>query len=835
MKKLIGLLVAILALLSVFSGCTGKEASGVVLPALDRGVIKVDGALEDWANVPSKITLPTVDAGIGKPVKVSLENKWKLNSFKIAWDGENIYFSYDVMDKMILWDPQSWWNGDGFEMFFSGNLDYKKDMASLKDNEMETGFDTCLQYYMAGPESYGLYPGRSAGSAVAQAGQVVTRTVEKQEGYTGEGMIPLSIVPALKELLLQGKPIKFSVRFRSFDGDGITFSTSNVALPVEKNKLRPVAMQEVSFEVPGDLRNQKASAGKTAAGNDGPCERVTNFRVIPWDGAVSLSWDNPAENFKGTVVVRKAGGYPETADDGEKIYNGPGETVLDEKVKNDGTAYYYSAFSYNPAKKYAGAAQGMAVPSKAPEPPDKKYSTMNEFMGTNAFIDDPIDKISVVGFLREYHAWAWDEGAGESDYVGYPNSRNAWSPSHAGVNWDFDAYYKKLKEAGVTVSVCMQQTVPWLNKGSSNKANKPITGDEDSTDAASYIEHGEHMFQLAARYAGKTVDDSLLKLSPEQPRKSGLGLVEYFENWNEPDADWNGETSQFAPEELAAMCSADYDGHMGTLGNTVGIKNADPGAKLVLAGLISPKPSYIKKMMDWVSENRSDGKFPADVLNIHYYASDDVHGIPPEEDHFQEKLERMNAFRELNLPDREMWITEMGYDTNPVTAVGAPTKLAQAQWILRSYLMAAASGFDRCAQYMLRDVTPGSSTMFDTSGLVSEKGKWEPKPSFYFVSAMRQSLKNMFYDADVVSGNENVMISRFRDRDSYKGAYALWCPTSDGTEVQNYPLKLMKGATKARLVVPEDGSMTGALSELEVKNGKVTVNVSETPVFVLFE
>lgn len=835
MRKLVAMLVAVCMLLPAFSGCAPEDASGVLLPAVERNAIKVDGVLEDWSKVPSKISLPTVDAGIGKPVTVSLESKWKLNSFKIAWDGENIYFAYDVMDKMVMWDPTAWWNGDGFEMFITGNLDYKKDMAALKDDEMATGFDTCLQYYMAGPGSFGLYAGRTAPGAAEQANQVLTSTVEKEDGYTGEGMIPLSIIPALEALLQQGGSVKFSVRFRSYDGDGITFSTSNVDLPVENNKLRPVAMQKVSFALPGYLKNQKNPENKTADNSSEACDRVTNFRVVPWNGAVSLSWDNPLENFKGTVVVRKAGSYPKTPEDGDKVYNGPGEEFLDEKVKNDGTAYYYSAFSYTPAKQYAEAAVGTAVPSKTVQPPDKEYSTMDEFMGTNAFIDDPIDKISVVGFLREYHAWAWDEGAGESDYVGYPNSRNAWSPSHAGENWDFDDYYAKLKEAGVTVSICMQQTVPWLNSGSSNKANKPITGDEDSTDPASYSEHADHMYQIAARYAGKKVEDDLLKLSPEQPRKSGLGLVKYYENWNEPDADWNGETSQFAPEELAAMCSADYDGHMGTLGNTVGIKNADPDTRLVLGGLSALKPSYVRKMMEWAEENRSDGIFPVDVLNFHHYATDNIQGLAPEADNLKEKLEKVNAFRELSLPGKELWITEIGYDTNPVTQVGAPTKLAQAQWILRSYLAVAASGFDRCAQYMLRDVTPGSKTMFDTSGLVTEKGKWEPKPSFYFVSAMRQSLKNMFYDSDVASGKANVLISRFRDRDSYKGAYVLWCPTSDGTEVKDYQLKLLKGATKARLVVPEDGSMTGIETQLEVKNGRVSVNVSETPVFVLFE
>ena len=37
---------------------------------------------------------------------------------------------------------------------------------------------------------------------------------------------------------------------------------------------------------------------------------------------------------------------------------------------------------------------------------------MDQFVGTNAFIDDPLDKLAVpVGFVREYHSWQWDTEA----------------------------------------------------------------------------------------------------------------------------------------------------------------------------------------------------------------------------------------------------------------------------------------------------------------------------------------------------------------------------------------------------------------------------------------
>jgi hypothetical protein len=40
---------------------------------------------------------------------------------------------------------------------------------------------------------------------------------------------------------------------------------------------------------------------------------------------------------------------------------------------------------------------------KVPEPKRRPFPLMNELIGTNAFIDDPLDKMAAVGYVREYH------------------------------------------------------------------------------------------------------------------------------------------------------------------------------------------------------------------------------------------------------------------------------------------------------------------------------------------------------------------------------------------------------------------------------------------------
>jgi hypothetical protein len=329
--------------------------------------------------------------------------------------------------------------------------------------------------------------------------------------------------------------------------------------------------------------------------------------------------------------------------------------------------------------------------------------------------------MQAVGFVREYHNWAWDAGDGSPTAPAFPKDLVAFNPSYAagGNAWFFDDYYAKLKAAGITVSPAIQGSVSWLTPDGSHK---PMAKDADAADPRSYRAHADHMFQFAARYGSRKVADSKLKLAPNQARKSGLGLLRYFENAN----------------ELAARSSADYDGHQKALGDTFGVKNADPQAQLVLGGLADLHLDYIKAIKFWADTNRG-GDFPADVLDFHHYSNDiggqgnSQVGISPEADKLKERLEKLVDYRNRYLPTKELWITEFGYDTHPASiqraaAIGTtPAEEVQTNWLVRSYFLLAAAGVDKAAQYMLRDVDPNNATQYSTSGLVTQKGEWEPK------------------------------------------------------------------------------------------------------------
>lgn len=466
--------------------------------------------------------------------------------------------------------------------------------------------------------------------------------------------------------------------------------------------------------------------------------------------------------------------------------------------------------------------------------------TMDEFIGANAFNDDPIDKLKAVGFVREYHNWTWTENPALS----YPNNPKSFNPAISG-GFRFDEFYLNARNAGLTVSPAIKESALSLIGGDANKlSNKPIVVGTDSTLPASYAMHADHMFQFAARYGNVGVADALLKIADGQPRTSGNKLLGYYENGNEPDKWWAGSDGYFSPYDLAAMCSADYDGHRGAMGATFGIKNADPSAKLVMAGLADPSVAYLKAMKTWSDFNRG-GSFPADVINVHTYSNDSggqfssATGISPEADNLKARMAALVQWRDANVPAAELWVSEFGYDVNPgsvqrAPAIGATSaEEVQGQWLVRSYFALAAAGVDRAQMYMFRDVDAASTTKYNSSGLVTKKGEWAPRSAWYYVSTIKNRLKGMRFKQVVNSGNANVAIYKFSAASGADSAYAVWCPTSNNSTVANYQLSVPYNSTGLKLVTLTNGNALGAETPLTMINGKVTFNVSERPVLIV--
>ena len=443
--------------------------------------------------------------------------------------------------------------------------------------------------------------------------------------------------------------------------------------------------------------------------------------------------------------------------------------------------------------------------------------TAGQSAGFNAFIDDPMTAIMAAGNVREYHNFSWLlDSSGKVKFT-----QGTWG--------DMDSFYTAMKEQDISIIPCFQGGSTVISGGTS-APEIPVESGADTLDPSSYAVHAQAMYQVAARYGSNSdIDISTLNITDAQEAKVGMGLLTALENCNEPNKTWSGKASYFTPYELAAMCSADYDGHEGTIPNA-GVKTADPTFKLAVGGLLTPSASiiqYLDEMKLWFDYNRKDGKFAVDIINVHLGPDD----YCVEDSSFRSRIAELKDWIDNNAPGAELWISEFEIPMSDCEVEGVDDhenetyQLRYAQRVARTYLSAMAGGVDRITKFQLRDEGEG---IYYNSGLVTGKGEWSKKQAWYYLSCMTSVLKN----ADLVSeSTENgVSMMTFKDRSNGDIIKAVWSPTNEGKTVNDYKLSA-GGAAHAYITAPSD-SFGGDTSVLDISGDTVTVDVSETPVYI---
>lgn len=438
-------------------------------------------------------------------------------------------------------------------------------------------------------------------------------------------------------------------------------------------------------------------------------------------------------------------------------------------------------------------------------------------VGFNAFIDDPMTAIMAGGTVREYHNFSWllDEN-GKTKFT-----QGTWG--------DMDAYYTAMKQNGITIIPCFQGGSAVIRTNGSSVPEIPVADGADTLDPNSYALHAQTMYQVAARYgSNQDIDHSTLNLADGQEEKVGMGLLTALENSNEPNKNWSGKDNYFTPYELAAMCSADYDGHEGTIPNA-GVKQADPNFKLAMGGLVgnSGMISYLNQMKTWFDYNRTDGKFAVDIINVHI--SPDTYN--PEDSQFRQQIQKLKDWIAENAPNTELWISEYEIPMSDQAIEGVDNhdneayQIAYAQRVVRTNLIAIAEDVDFITKFQLRD--EGEGVYYD-SGLVTQKGSWSKKPAWYALSCMTNTLQNADFVEDCSS--EAVNCYAFQDRTTGDRILCLWSPTSSQKKISDYSLSV-DGAKYAYLTEPSVYA-EGTTTALNIQNGSVSLTVTETPVYV---
>jgi hypothetical protein len=490
-------------------------------------------------------------------------------------------------------------------------------------------------------------------------------------------------------------------------------------------------------------------------------------------------------------------------------------------------------------------------------PPPTRSTPFRQALGVNVFEwnfeeasspwqveDSRIDAMKAFSSVRHYIDWEKLESQ-QGSYT--------FNPTSAG-SWNYDAIYERCQAENIDVLACIKTLPKWLEEtypaNGRDHENIPAPYGSDLSSPKSYIDQAKLGFQYAARYGrNKSVDPSLVKVSSTttwagtNQVKIGLGLIRYMECENERDKTWKGRNAYQSAREYAANLSAFYDGHKNTLGAGVGVKNADPSMTVVIGGLAASTTDYVRAMIDWCREFRGylpDGRVNLcwDVMNQHLYANDAKssqggggnRGAAPELAGVGEQAAAFVAVSHQSGNDLPVWITEAGYDVNqgsPFRAIAIGNKSileTQADWILRTALLYTRVGIDRLFFYQLYDDNLQNSTQFSSMGLVN--GDKRRKPAADYLYQAHQLLGNYRYKETL---SNDPLVDRY-EQDG-RSAYVLVIPDEKG-RTGNYNLTIPKGDT-VHICTPVIGRDAMNQTVQVSTTGTISVNVTETPVFVM--
>ena len=500
--------------------------------------------------------------------------------------------------------------------------------------------------------------------------------------------------------------------------------------------------------------------------------------------------------------------------------------------------------------------------------------TIGELMGMCGFVaagggNTPIDSVSCVTVLREYHNFGWSY-----DATKYGGQASFFTGSWMG---NFDYEYEAYKQAGLEVVPCIQ----WkLGSGETisykvGSDNLPVYDSNGKLIAATFWERfdpntyfvfADNVFAYAARYGSNNSAEllAIAKLHCSSAPVVGQGTIQWIEMGNEPDGSWNGIHNYLSAYQLAAATSAAYDGHCSsipvasTAGYHLGGKNADSNIKLALAGVSGVSNEYITALCHWMKANRADGEVAFDAFNVHHYMTKQIElpngstayvGISPEEANIKEVLSDLIELRDKYYPEKEIWVTEFGWDTNQSYATSTSShayaeysgREVQAMWLTRAYLIFSSMGISKADMYMCEDtgVEEVSVGKYGTCGVIGfeydENGNMVEvkKESYYYLYTLKNTLGGYTFDSEVEAYDENVLIYKYVTSEG-KTAYAVWCPTSDGTKSENYQLRI--DAETATLVEAVHGDIDGIRTNLTADEyGYVSIDVSENPIYILVD
>ncbi|WP_240163942.1 carbohydrate-binding protein [Spirosoma taeanense] len=560
----------------------------------------------------------------------------------------------------------------------------------------------------------------------------------------------------------------------------------------------------------------------------------------------------PVATFTGTDYAAWVGPYPDRNTSGNMRFK------LDQPISN---ARYLVINTYGAFPTEIELYGSYTAPTQVLTPAPAKSVKLGDMLGVNAYEWNFADgnspwmvneaKMNIVkSFTGVRHYIDWNKLESTEGSFSY-------SPTING-GWNFDAIYERCKAEGIEVLACIKTIPDWMvdtyPPDQRDSENNPLRFGKDYSDPNSYLEQAKMGFQYMARYGNNpNVNPALLSVN-STPRwagdtpnsvKIGMGVIKYIECDNERDKWWKGRKAYQTAREYAANLSAFYDGHKNTMGAGVGVKNADPGVKVVIGGLASASSGsdYIKGMIDWCKQYRGykpDGSVNLcwDIVNYHMYSDNtsssqsgtSTRGAAPEVSPINLIAQDFRKTAHQLSYDMPVWVTEAGYDIHqgsPLRAIPIGTKSAletQGDWILRTALFYARQGIEKLFLYQLYDDN-STGGMFGTSGLANGDNITR-RPAADYLYQTKKLFGEYAYKETL---NQNPFVDRYERNGN--SMYALVVPDEVG-RTASYTLDLGSSA-QARIYRPKVGSDDMDMEVVTTNQGKLQLTVTETPMFVV--
>ena len=148
-------------------------------------------------------------------------------------------------------------------------------------------------------------------------------------------------------------------------------------------------------------KNNLVSAYSVDSSGSGLVPNVLEFKAVPGDQHIALSWVNPkTSDFSGVAIVRSEQNYLTAYDSAQNIFRGGGNSYIDLGLANDKT-YYYTIFAYSSSETYSSGSIAKATP-KLPSLTSPYTAGSKDFLDTGQVLPSQptkkTDKIELSDF-----------------------------------------------------------------------------------------------------------------------------------------------------------------------------------------------------------------------------------------------------------------------------------------------------------------------------------------------------------------------------------------------------------------------------------------------------